>query len=143
MKRVCISVCLFIAVLANADAAISDQEKLVRNFVAAYNAHDASAMMNFVSADIRLIYVSRNVSATEADNKIHLHGILVQYFANFPDSRSEIEDISVTGRFVSTRERAFWSENGEDKTQFAVAVYEICNDLICAVWYYPPQRDTH
>ena len=142
MKCICISVTLFIALLANAAAADSDQEKLVRNFVAAYNAHDVSNMMNFVSHDIRLIYVSRNVSATDADNKIQLHGILVEYFTNYPDSRSEIEDISVTGRFVSTTERAFWSVNGEDKTQFALAVYEICNELICAVWYYPPQRDT-
>jgi len=141
MKRVCISVCLFIALLAHAVAAELDQEKLIRNFVAAYNAHDATTMMNYVSDDIRLIYVSRNVSATDADNKIQLRSILNAYFTNFPDSRSEIEDISVTGRFVSTRERAFWSANGEDKTQFALAVYEICNELICAVWYYPPQRD--
>lgn len=141
MKRVCISVCIFIVVLTNAVAADAKLEKTVRGFVAAYNAHDVAAMMRYVSDDVRLIYVSRNVSAAEAGDKTQLRGILNEYFTNYPDSRSEIEDISVSGRFVSTRERAFWSANGEEKTQFALAVYELCDELICAVWYYPPQRD--
>jgi hypothetical protein len=43
-------------------------------------------------------------------------------------------------RFVTVRERAFWTtKGGEERSQAAVAVYEIRDSLVERVWYYPAE----
>jgi hypothetical protein len=62
------------------------------------------------------------------------------YFQQVPTSHSELEELFVTGRYVTTRERAEWRNAQGPQVQRAVAVYELDGGRILRVWYFPAQR---
>jgi len=62
------------------------------------------------------------------------------YFRSLPSARSEIEVRLVTDGFVAVRERAHWEQDGQSRSQAALAVYELRGDLVARVWYFAPER---
>ncbi len=53
---------------------------------------------------------------------------------------SEIEAALLSGSFVAVRERAFWQGKDGEKSQFSLAVYEVRNEKIVRVWYFPAEK---
>ena len=122
--------------------AISEAEQTVLALSEAFNAHDAEALGSYVAEDV--IWLGIGVADSvyvEAKGRSSLVAGMTGYFEALPTVRSEVKSPVVTGDFVAFRERVFWESNGEEKTQAALAVYEVRDQLVQRVWYYPTVAD--
>lgn len=111
--------------------------RIVEQFISAYNAHDVGAMLAFVHPDVQWLSVEGDTVLVQTSGAVELAEALKGYFKSVPSSRSTVESMMAAGRFVSVWERAHWERNGAPASQSALAVYEIQDDHIVRVWYYP------
>lgn len=116
----------------------SDEERVVREFAAAFNAHDPEAMSAYLAEDAAWMSVMGDTLWTEAQGSAGITSAMEGYFASIPDARSVIESVQVLVPFATVIERAEW--NGGESAQRAVAVYEIHDGLIERVWYHAAVR---
>ncbi len=123
-------------------AALSQQSAsdILNRFGAAFNAHDADAMVEFVSDSVKWFTVSGDSMTTDVSGKPALDRWLRGYFKQCPSCRSEFLSMQVTGRFISIYEKALWKGKNGDRSQKSLGVYEIVNGKIQRVWYYPSEQ---
>ena len=130
---------------ATPDAAVASSALLdpVEGLMAAFNEHDVQAMTQFVHDDLIWSSVTAKTLAIEAQGREALEAGMTDYFASLPSVRSEIEDVHVSGSFVTVGERVHWdvedpsgSGSNEARTQRALAVYHVTEGLIQSVWYF-------
>lgn len=107
----------------------------------AFNRHDVAALAAGVAPDFVWLSVSGDSVAVEVRGRAEFERGMAAYFAELPDVRSTIEDAVVNGRFVAFRERVRWSGKDGERSQSALAVYEVEDGLIRRVWYYPLASD--
>lgn len=89
---------------------------------------------------VLIVSVQGTSVSVEASGKDALRQGMASYFRSIPSARSTIEDSMISGRYVVVRERASWKDkNGEERSQAAVAVYEVRDGLVARVWYYPAE----
>jgi acetyl esterase/lipase len=116
-------------------------ETVVRAHAAAFNTHDVDAMIRLVADDIVWYNIKGDEMSVEARGSEALKKGMESYFKSLPSTKSEIHTMFTNGNFVSVRERATWkSKTGEDRSQNALAVYEVVDGKIKRVWYYPVQK---
>lgn len=116
-------------------------EAVVRAQLAAFNVRDVEAMIRLVTDDFVWYNIKGDEMSVEARGREALKKGMEGYFKSLPSARSEIHTMSTNGYFVSVRERATWkSKSGEDRSQNALAVYEVIDGKIKRVWYYPAQK---
>lgn len=122
-------------------AGISAQEQKVRAFIDAFNTHEPSQMIKLCAEDIKWGYVSQDSHDLAGQGKEQLATEMEAYFQSTPDVRAKAENIIVTGNTVAVIERVYWKPSGKDqeKTQSSIAVYQLSENLIQSVWYYPEQ----
>ena len=114
--------------------------EVVDALMRAFNEHDVDAMLTHVTDDVEWLSVQGAALAVEASGKSALREGMASYFENIPSARSTVEDSILSGRLVTVRERASWTnKSGEDRSQTSIAVYEIHDGLIARVWYYPAE----
>ncbi len=127
---------------SNPEVALSEAELVVRSLSDAFNAHDPAAMAEHVADDILWLgFAAADSFYTEADGKAALIAGMGGYFEAVPSVRSQMEDVVVTGNFVAFRERVFWQSEDGERSQAALAVYEVQDQLVQRVWYYPAVID--
>ena len=121
--------------------AVTGQEKRVRGFIEAFNAHDPQAMASFCAPTLQWGYVSGTAHSVAGNGIDDLQEQMAAYFAQTPGVRSEIENIIANGDTIAITERVYWTPADEDteKTQASIAVYQFKDEMISAVWYYPEQ----
>jgi hypothetical protein len=107
---------------------------------AAFNRHDVAALAAGVSPDFVWLSVAGEEVSVEARGREELEQGMGAYFAEFPDVSATIEEAATAGPFVAIRERVRWSSEGGERSQSALAVYEVRAGLIQRVWYYPAER---
>ena len=112
---------------------------IVRLFVAAFNAHNVDAMLTRVSDDVRWMSIDGGKVQTETSGKNELAQEMAAYFENLPSSRSEIRHMQTVGGYVSVVEQATWLSGEDEKSQCALAIYEVEENLISNVWYHSAQ----
>ncbi|MBL8525511.1 MAG: alpha/beta hydrolase fold domain-containing protein [Betaproteobacteria bacterium] len=116
-------------------------ETVVRAQLAAFNAHDVDAMVRLVADDLVWYNIKGDEMSVEAKGSDALRKGMEGYFKSLPSAKSEIHTMVTNGNFVSVRERVTWkSKTGEDRSQNALAVYEVIEGKIKRVWYYPVQK---
>ncbi len=108
----------------------------VRQFVAAFNAHDVDAMLALSAPDIAWFGVSGSTVGVEARGHDALRAGMTSYFEGLPSARSELLSVQVSGSFLTAVERASWQAEGQARSQCAVSVYELVDGLVRHVWYY-------
>ena len=124
------------------EVVMSKAELVVRSLGDAFNAHDPAAMAEHVADDILWLgFAAADSVYTEADGKEALIAGMGGYFNAVPSVRSQMEDVVVTGNFVAYRERVFWQSEDGERSQAALAVYEVQDQLVQRVWYYPAVAD--
>jgi hypothetical protein len=129
-------------VSASAQGVQSDRREVLNAFFETFNAHDVEAMVEWVSDDVRIIYVTENGDGSEVNGGDNLAQSMREYFVALPSAQSEILSVMVDGDHLAVRERASWTvANGEPKSQTALSVYQIRNGVISVVWYFPETRD--
>lgn len=112
---------------------------LLERFSAAFNAQDAPAMLECVSDSVKWFGIAGDSVSVEVSGKSDLERWLKGYFKSCPSCRSEFLSLQQVGRFVSIDERASWKGKNGDRFQRSLAVYEIAENRILRVWYYPAE----
>ena len=112
----------------------------VRDFVAAFNAHDSGAMAGFVTEDVQWISLDGDAISVEADGKAALISAMNDYFQSCPTCRSRLSEMAASRDRVSAVEVASWQDPGGARTQAAMAVYEFSGMRIKRVYYFPAEK---
>jgi ketosteroid isomerase-like protein len=109
----------------------------VRQFIAAFNAHDSAAMARFVTEDVQWLSVSGGSIAIETNGKAALVAAMTGYFRSCPTCRSQLAEIIASRDRISAVEIASWRGKDGQKTQRSISVYELSGGLIKRVYYFP------
>ena len=127
--------------LACQSAAAQQHTDVIDKFVTAFNAHDAAKMASMVSEEFQLFSMNEEGQADLATSgPAALESEMTQYFAGLPSVRSTIDGRNEVGNYVSFRETASWkAKDGQEKSQSSLAVYQVKDNKIHRVWYYPAQ----
>ena len=128
--------CLF---LSTHSLAASERSEQIKAFVAAFNAHSAELMSQYVTDDIQWLSVNGDRIAVETSGKTELIEAMDKYFKSCASCQSEVTDLTVLGNRVSAVEEANWRQNGELRSQKSLAIYEFNNSLIRRVYYFPAE----
>ena len=112
------------------------QVKVIEQFIAAFNNHDAAAMMAYVSDDVLWMSVADDKVSVETRGRDALQTAMSAYFRSTANVRSVTEDHVISGDVVSLRERVFWGPENRQSNQQALAVYHVRNNKIHRVWYF-------
>ncbi len=137
--RCALALSLLIGPIVAAQAAPSAHEAQVRDFIAAFNAHDPEAMMALVTDDIEWLSVSGTAIATDALGKDTLRRQMTDYFAGCPTCRSRLSEVVASSQRVVTVEVASWQGKAGPREQRGVAVYEFADGKIRRVYYFPAE----
>ena len=128
---------IVLTVLLTAPASVfADQMETVRAFVDAFNRQDTGAMISFVTADTRWMFVSDDKLVIETSSRDQLEAMMQQYLSGPSQTRSELVSIAESGPFVHTVEAAYWIDEGVERSQCSVAVYQFDAAKISNVWYF-------
>ncbi|AOS45707.1 SnoaL-like domain protein [Lacunisphaera limnophila] len=115
---------------------------LLRAYLEAFNRHDAVAVAAFCAEDFTCYSVDGGQTSTDATSRAQLRDWLVGYFKSFPTVRSEFLSVEQTGPYLTVRERPSWDDKeGKRVSQQAHGVYEIRDNHIRRVWYFPSVKD--
>jgi len=112
----------------------------VERFIAAFNQHNVDVMLELSAVDMRWMSVSGEQISIETSTHAELREAMGSYFESTPSARAEVRSISESGSFVSTLEEAFWSSGGAEKSRCSMAVYELFEQKIQNVWYFPAHQ---
>lgn len=101
--------------------------------VEAFNRHNPEAMAALVTSDFELYYVDEaGVAALSVSGREQLLQEMITYFTNRPSVQSTIADVIDGPTYVSFREQIVGGQS-------SLAVYEIRDQLIKRVWYFPAE----
>lgn len=118
-----------------------DKSEAVREFLDAFNAHDAAAMAALVADDVQWLAVSGSEISIELEGKAALAAAMSEYFSACPTCRSEIRGLTSSGERVSVVEVASWAGSNGPRSQRSMAVYEFSGSLIRRVYYFPEEAE--
>jgi len=118
-----------------------DPTEIVADYVEAYNARDLEAMRALMHPDIQWLSVEGESIVIVADGEIDLSAQMRTYMEGTFVTTSEIAGEIVDGGFVAVREISRWAgADGAERSQSALAVYEMDGGTVRRVWYYPSSR---
>ena len=115
-------------------------ERVVKQFVAAFNAQDVDAMSELVTEDVQWLSISADKISVETNGKSALRSAMSDYFNGCPTCRSELTAVIATPNRVSAIEVASWKSKDEARRQSGVCVYEFSGGLIRRVYYFPSEK---
>ena len=134
------SITLLLAALLTLGHPALSPEDVVDRAYAAFNAHNAGAFVALVSDDVRWMSVRGDQLKVELSGREPLRQYLVRYFASLPSAQSVIAARMTAGAHVTVHERVTWRRGERDMTQSALAVYEVRDGHITAVWYFETMK---
>jgi len=141
MSRVFSAVLLSLLLAPGASAQEPDPSlQLVLKMIKAFTAQDPETMSATLADDIGWYAILGDTLTVQAESKEALLTGLRSYFESTPSAHSEVEESFVSGKYVVIRERGYWHEDGVQRSQSSLAVYEVRNGLIARVWYFPAEE---
>lgn len=115
-------------------------ESLIRRYVDAFNRHDVDATVGCVDTSFRWYNIAADsMQLTMAGRDTQRSG-LARYFKAFADVHSDISALAVNGPWVMVREQVRWTGAKGRAENIALAVYEVRENLIRRVYYFPAER---
>lgn len=118
----------------------TEHTEIVREFAAAFNAHDSIAMSKFVAEDVQWLSISGDSLSIQTDGKPALILAMDGYFQSCPTCRTYIKEMIASGERVSAIEEAGWEGRDGPRTQRSLSVYEFSSNLIKRVYYFSAER---
>jgi hypothetical protein len=113
---------------------------IISAYSQSYNAKDIETMAALMHPDIEWLSVNGNAIKIEVSGKGALVTEMDAWFAGGDLPKGSLRDWSLNGNYVAVSETASWKDNsGVEKSQSALTVYELENDLIRRVYYYPAE----
>jgi len=111
---------------------------VIVSHVSAFNAGDVAAMGRLEHPDIEWINVENSALSIEVSGRAELASMMTDYMLANPTVTGTLRDWSINGDYVSVTETATWTNTaGAQQSQSALSVYQIEDNLIRRVWYYP------
>ena len=117
----------------------SNKLEVVREFLDAFNAHDAAALSVLVADDVQWLSVRGSEISIELEGRADLVAAMREYFTSCPTCRSEITGELSSSERVSVVEVASWVGSNGPRSQQSMAVYEFSGSLIQRVYYFPEE----
>lgn len=139
-KKLSIAILLMYVSAAHSAGPASPQVAVVKQFIAAFNKHDSSAMANFVIDEIEWLSINGEKISTETKGKDELIKTVDSYFKSCPSCRTRLTNIASTPNRVSAIEIASWQGKNGSKSQRSISVYEFSGELISRVYYFPAEK---
>ena len=115
-------------------------ESPIPGFVDAFNRGDVDRMLEHLTVDASWYYVQDGTIIPEARGHAALRESLGAYFQHYATVESSLGECLENGPYRATIETVTWLEEGTRTSQRALAVFEIDNELIQAVYYFPAVR---
>jgi len=112
-------------------------EETVRQFITAYNNKNLDGMLALAHNEIAWLSVEGDKTSVMTDGADALREEMKSYLGPDANPKSAIEILKSHGNFVTALERAYWMENGEEKSQASFAMYEVIKGKVRRVWYFP------
>ncbi len=112
--------------------------RIVSEHLRAFNAGDVDGMSKLQHPDIEWLSVNGNSISVEVAGRDALSKNMAEYFQSPSKITGSLRDWSVNAPYVSVTETASWTaKDGTKKSQSSMTVYELEDNLIRRVWYYP------
>jgi hypothetical protein len=127
---------VFFALCASG-AANAEPVDVVKGLTRAFNLHDVSAMRTFWDENVTWFDVDGEKVTVAATGAKSMEEGMIRYFQSYPDARSRLSRIAENGAYVTAVETASWTGGGTKRQQSSVVVYEVRNEKVVRVWYYP------
>lgn len=113
-------------------------KSIVMEHVRAFNAGNVEGMAKMQHPDIQWLSVKGNAVSVEVNGRAELKKNMTEYFKSPTKVTGTLRDWSVNAPYVSVTETASWTaSDGTKKLQSSLTVYELEDNLIRRVWYYP------
>lgn len=139
MKKLLLFIGLLIGAFSlNANEGISQQTKIISAYSAAWNAKNLDEMAALMHPDIEWLSVVGASVKAETKGKVQLVNALNTWFESPNLPTGSLRDWSINGNFVAVTETASWLDDANQaKSQSSLTVYELEDNLIRRVYYYP------
>lgn len=111
---------------------------LVAAYSESWNERDVQKMSALMHPEIQWLSVEGTSIVIEVEGKPQLVAAMQEWFvgANLP--LGSLRDWSINGNYVAVTETASWTDDsGTAQSQSALTVYELQDNLIRRVYYYP------
>jgi len=113
-------------------------KSIISEHVRAFNAGDVEAMAKMQHPDIEWLSVSGTRLSVEVSGREVLSKNMAEYFKSPTKVTGRLRDWSINMPYVSVTETATWTAtDGTENSQSSLTVYELEDNLIRRVWYYP------
>jgi ketosteroid isomerase-like protein len=116
---------------------IDDREKLVREFVEAFNTRKIEKMLELADENIQWLIIDGIKISVETEGKKALRDSMEKYFRDCPTCKSSLEWVQIAGSRVTAKEKASWMSKNGPREQSSLSVYEFRNGKILRVYYFP------
>jgi len=114
-----------------------DKEAIVAQYVKSYQQKDIQGMSRLMHPQIRWLSVKEQQLSLEVSGKNALIKAMRKTFNSSGKVESALLWSKALGGFVSAFEKASWPSQGEMKSQCSPVVYQLKDDQILNVWYFP------
>lgn len=134
----------FIALTLTACAQPAEQpgHPIIQAYSNAYNEKDIIALKSLMHPDIEWVAIEGNEIEVHVSGKETLATEMESWFENPNLPKGKHRDWSINGDNVAVTEIAYWTtKDGEKKSQSALTVYELENNLVRRVYYFPETKD--
>lgn len=113
-------------------------KSIITEHIRAFNVGDVAAMAKMQHPDIEWLSVSGAKISLQVSGRDALAKNMTEYFKSPTRVTGNLRDWSVNAPFISVTEVANWTaKDGTKKSQSSLTVYELQDNLIRRVWYYP------
>ena len=113
-------------------------KSIVAEHVRAFNAGNVEAMTKMQHPNIQWLSVKGNAVSVEVSGRAALAKNMTEYFKSPTKVTGTLKGWNVNTPYVSVTETASWTaKDGTKKIQSSMTVYELEDNLIRRVWYYP------
>ena len=113
-------------------------KSIISEHTRAFNAADVQAMGKMQHPNIEWFSISGGQISLEVAGRDALAKNMTTYFKSPTRVTGKLKGWNVNTPFVSVTEVASWTaQDGAKKSQSSLTVYELQDNLIRRVWYYP------
>ena len=139
MRIIFITAAFIMAACSQVKPAVTPEpHPVVLAHVEAFNVQDAKAMAEVEHPDIEWLTATGSEILVEVSGRENLTKSMEEFFKSPTKITGTLRDWSINGNYIAVTETAHWStSSGEAKSQSALTVYQLEDNLIRRVWYYP------
>ena len=142
MIRICFLISAIFIMSCSPSTPKATGHPIIQAYSNAYNEKDIESLRNLMHPDIEWVAVKGNDIEVHVSGKEALAGEMEKWFESPDLPTGSHRDWSINGNNVAVTEIAHWTtKDGEKKSQSALTVYELENNLVRRVYYFPETKN--